>query len=294
MLLNFLRSVLSVALCALSMVSATASVHAATITLSANRDTLLMQTAYTANTPPQQLNDVNMGATPYEQIGTAGGNDTTGRVKYLIGFDNSALPAIDHIDSVTLRLLTYHHSASNLDGSKPFTVEVHAITAANADWVEGNGITSGSSSTWDSGSNWNEKSEPDSLNWAGGTGTTATGGLSSPGVDYEVTALASHTFNAIPAEGEAIDFVFTGSSAALTALIENWDTTNPGFVLFHTSPTDSLGNRRLFFYSREATDPSLRPELIIGFTAPVPAPEPSSLALLGVGMLVLAKRRRRR
>jgi len=47
-----------------------------------------------------------------------------------------------------------------------------------------------------------------------------------------------------------------------------------------------------FNSTREGANPLFQPQLLVEFT-PVPAPETSSIALLGLGMLFIAKRRRR-
>ena len=131
------------------------------------------------------------------------------------------------------------------------------------------------------------------MNWAGSTDTPATGGLLSAGTDYEVTMLASYSFTSTvaPANGTPIDFIFTGSSAALTNLIDNWMTLNPGILLKHSDASTLGDNSRVRFHSTESATLAWRPELIISYEAPIPpAPEPTSGALLGIGGLVLLGR----
>jgi len=283
---NLLRSF--VCLTAACFAANGSSASAALITLNSNRDLSVHATAFVQG--GQQLNDANLGNSIVLQVGTAGGGGTANEVRSLVSFDESLIPAYGSINSVTLRMY-FRSTDSFITGATPFGVQVHAISAANADWVEGTGTGSGGPAD-NIGSTWNRKNEVGLINWAGGTGSTLTGGLRTAGVDYQVTNLASYNFNALPADGTPIDFVFSGSSAQLTNLINSWDSANGGFLMFHNNVATLGGNVRVFFYSAENANPLLQPQLLVDYSLP-PAPEPSSIVLLGLGMLLLAKRRRR-
>ena len=262
---------------------------AATVSLSADRDNTIWRTSFTPADPGgQQLNDLNAGAREDFQVGAAGGSGTAHEVRSLISFDVSALNNYAEITSITMRLHFLESANSSIPAS--FTILGNAITAANKDWVEGTGTTVGN----DSGSTWRRKSEPTTANWAGGTGTVATGGLTSAGTDYNVTNLFSETFTSLPADGAAVDFVFSGSSTELTALIDSWQTNNAGILLRADNVSSLVSLERMFFHSREAANPLLRPELIVEFSAPIP--EPTTSGLLGIavfGLMVFRKRANR-
>jgi PEP-CTERM motif len=76
-----------------------------------------------------------------------------------------------------------------------------------------------------------------------------------------------------------------GSTAAMVADVQSWldsPSTNFGWLLMG----DEVGSQTFRqFYTREAQDSRLRPELTIDFT-PASVPEPSTLALAGTATLV--------
>ena len=270
MLIASPRSLVAAAVCSLVFAVGAASVPAATITLNSNRDVGLLRTttANTATVAPflvQQFNDVNLGGSPVFQVGVAGGAGVDHEVRSLVSFDHTPIPEYASIDAVTLRLY-FRSTNSVITGATPFTVRVHAVSAANADWVEGTGLGNGAV-TDNIGATWNRKNEVGPLNWAGGTGTPATGGLLSAGVDYTASMLASYSFNSLPADGTPIDFIFTGTSAQLTNLIDSWSVANGGFLLSHPNPASlTTGNTRVFFHSKEGLNPLWAPQLIIEFS----------------------------
>ena len=260
---------------------------AATVSFSADRDNTIWRTTFTPTSPGgQQLNDLNAGAREDTQVGTAGGSGTVNEVRTLISFDVSTIPTYTEINSVTMRL-HFREASSAIPAS--FTILGNAISVANKDWVEGTGTTVGN----DSGSTWNEKNDATAANWAGGTGTPATGGLTSAGTDYNVTNLFSETFTSLPADDAAVDFVFSGSSAQLTALIDAWQTDNGGILLRNDNAASLGSNQRMFFHTRDVANPLLHPELIVSFTAP-PIPEPSTFGLLSIALFGLTSIRRRK
>lgn len=219
-------------------------------------------------------------------VGAFGGFDN----RSLVGFDLTPLVGqYGQIYSVTLRL-TVQSMAH--DGTSTLTTEVHAISAANADWVEGvGGINIGGvpgDSTW-------VERHRGTTPGVNGTPWAGSSGLNTPGTDYDTFVLASQSFTTAPASGTQVDFVFAGSDAELTALIDAWSVSNAGLLLF--DPVNHSGTNRMIWYSRQATDSSLRPQLIVeyGDVAAVPEPGSATLALLSLlcgGGTFLGSRRR--
>lgn len=214
----------------------------------------------------------------------------------ILRFDVSALDGLyTSIDSITLRGFFADDTNPNA-GTAMVQTDVHAITAANRAWIEGN--SAGAAALGES--TWNNRAHS-STPWAGSAG------LSTAGTDFDGTVLASFTIDLSnrPAVGTAIDFNFTGSSAALTALIDAWlvdnvdnSQANPGLLLRDPSPTFNTLRNRLALQSTEDANAALHPQLIVNFT---PVPEPATwvlcVALLGVMVgwrgLAVARTRKR-
>lgn len=260
---------------------------AGVITLAADRDNNLLKSTFSGTGSGRQINNVNLGGQPRFAVGISGGDDN----RSVISFDVSPLAAqYLWIDAVTMRL-SFNRNNLTQNYTKPFDVEVYQISTANADWVEGTGMNDGGPGD-DAGSTWREK-DRGLADWAGGDGSVAGGGLTSPGIDYDTTLLAGISSGiTLPAENAVFDFNFTGTSAELTSLVDDLLLSNTGFLML--TPTTGLVNNRdrMFFHTREATDPAVRPLLIVEFTA---VPEPSSWLLLwaAAGACCLLPLRRR-
>lgn len=207
-----------------------APVLAGSVTFQASRDAVIL---FADN----QLADSNFGSRTLLDVGTHGA--TNGLRHSLIGFDLSSLAGqIGTVNSVTLRL---HVLEDALFPSGSNTVELYRLADANAGWIEGE-VT------------WNER-QPGVASWAGSAGA------STAGTDYVSTLLASKSFDTTT-DG-VFDLVISGADAGF---VLDWVSgTNAGFLL---KPTHTVqpSNNLILFHSREATDPTLRPELIVDFT----------------------------
>ena len=229
------------------------------MTFITDRDVLMAEIAITG---VPAFDDSNFGGCQDLSVGRA-----SGAHRSILSFDVSALSGqYSSIDSVTLRLVSSFDASS----TTTLTTQVYAVTAANQNWVEGVGNCN---SNQDPGTTtWNEK-QLGSTPWAG------SGGLSTPGVDYDPTLLGSASFTSVPDNlpnsGDVIDIVFTGSSAELTALIDQWlvdnvdlARPNPGLLLFDPdgslNPTGPI--ERTLYHSRETATPGFEPQLIVGYT----------------------------
>lgn len=267
---------MGVAMLTASVALLTHQAAAVMVTLPSARDVIFLSAS--------THDDVNFGGADLLQTGASLDEPT----RSIISFDLSGLPSLAQmqVESMTLRLF---HQA--FQGASTKITEVYAIADANANWVEGTG---GSSGTAQPGtSTWNSKQDG-SAAWAGSAGlSTAGSGLSTPGIDYDSTLLATRTFTTAPGTGAEIDFDFITDVAAMTALVNHWvDTANAGLLLFDPNETTLPETfDRIQFHSREATNPLLHPVLLIEL-GPVPVPEPSSLGLVLLGAAFLARRPR--
>lgn len=225
--------------------------------------------------------DQNFGLRPNihvgERLGIPTGANTPRRS--LIRFDVTALEnEFVSIDSVILRLFVTNNgalrSSTGEDIENSGVVQVRALAPANTGWVEGTETGAPLNQPPDIGmSTWQQR-VLGSENWAGQQGA------GQAGVDYLTPVLASRSFDAADEatlEGSSFDFVLNN-----TSLVERWTTgDNAGLYLRNAVEFDNA----ISFFSSEAPELHLRPELIITFT---PVPEPSGLAaitLIGVGLM---------
>lgn len=200
----------------------------------------------------------------------------------LIRFDVSALGTVSAVNSVTLRLFQRTAEVTNLS---LFLVS-DAGANPNSNWEEGTDTGSYSNGWWNRTS-WSYANRGLSDSWDGGAGGGTLG-----------TVLA--TVAATPGVvGAAVDFTFTGSSAFLTSLLNQWATdavTDWGRGAFAPPDTNVstpnagmllLGNGTTFYTSEYATA-SLQPLLIVDYV-----PEPATLSLLALGGVAALIRRRK-
>jgi hypothetical protein len=256
----------------LVLTAVAANVQADSVTLSCIGDNTIIE-AGGAST-------LNAGGAPDMYVGYWSGAKEESA---LLRFDVSPLSSVPdlQVNSVTLKLFISHvddWTASIVD-EEPVVSEVHAVSAANAGWVQGTKIFTGAAdgeSAWD----FRAKHTPTSTNWAGSAG------LRTPTTDYDPTVLASQTFLASPALNTEIDYTFSGTPGQLTSLITGWMAANGGLFMFdrpeggHTA----LSTERLGFHTMEATTAGYRPQLVVDY---VSTPEPGTLVLMATGLLGL-------
>jgi hypothetical protein len=219
----------------------------------------------------------------------------------ILRFDVRSLGGLANlqVNSITLKLFSTgfvpeQPFASGLDNITPVHPEVHAISAANRGWVEGtgNGYNFVPWQTCYEAKQTGATAGSVAVSWAGSPG------LTTAGVDYDSTVLATRSLlrDDLQTMGTEIVFTFAGNSAQLTGLINAWlsdnytlSRANPGLVIFDSS----AGNlRRANFFSLQCTNPpwqdvspypaAYQPQLVVSYTH---APEPGALTLLGTGLV---------
>jgi hypothetical protein len=104
-----------------------------------------------------------------------------------------------------------------------------------------------------------------------------------PGGDHKATASATLSVNSV------INAPFTWlSTPAFVGDVQGWlnnPATNFGWELINLDEVTTTDFRA--FYTREESDPTLRPQLQVTFTAPVAAPEPANMVSFPLGMIGL-------
>ena len=219
--------------------------------------------------------DDNLGAYASAGVGNIGWGTYDPPIREIIRFDLTSFAGrYASINSVKLTLTLSKAAKSE-------TVTVHQILAANSDWVEGAGTGSTSAA---GESCWWYKAWPD-VEWAGGVDS----GCGVAGVDYDSTAVASHTWVAAEVDGTALELTLAGD---VNAMVDQWSgaqADNAGLIL-RTTTEDDQTLHLTWKASEFTTDPAMRPMLTIDYE---PIPEPASAMLMLLGGLALARRRRK-
>lgn len=212
------------------------ALHADTVTLNPVADNTLIQDATGA---------YSSGASYNVYSGRVGGNGSGTFRRALIRFDCSAIPSGSTVTSVQLRM----YMSQGQGGTR-----IHALHRMSASWGEAGSFSFGGAGapaqTGDA--TWIHRFAP-------GTPWTT------PGGDFVQAASASQTIS-------AIGWYVWGSNAALVADVQSWvssPTQNFGWMLRGDESQERTAKR---FDSRQSSNPSTKPQLIITFTPPVANP----------------------
>jgi hypothetical protein len=212
----------------------------ATVSLSATADTCLFE----------QQKDFNFGKQGDMPVGTVGVSGGYARGRTLLRFDpGSALPSNAVVRSASLRLTVTR--VPRVRGV-PSTFSLHRLLNA---WSEGmmQGDLPGGASANIGEPTWNARAFPNEL-W-GQPGCQA-------GVDYDAQAMSSQQIQGLGS------YLFQFDPTELP-IIESWlrnPETNFGWILLSQGEDQGRSARR--FGSRENSDVSARPELLIEYDVP--------------------------
>jgi hypothetical protein len=247
--------------------------RATTVTIGGANDSNIATDVKDATIFQNNVNNSN-GAGPGMFAGT---NGMSSPRRGLIEFNVAAkVPAGATINSVQLEMFLGQTAGG---GSGSFTIGLYTLSK---NWGEGTTEAGGTISGTGQGAaanngdaTWNAASFSNTL-W------------SKPGGDFSGTASATASV------GSTLNAGSSWSSTAMVTDVQNWldhPTNNFGWAVVNSDETDATTFRA--FWTKEAPTASLRPELIVSYTA---APEPATLTLLACGLTIAAawKRTRRK
>jgi len=234
------------------------------------------------NTDGQDLVDRSNGAGPGI---FAGGNGAQAPHRALIQFDVAGnVPQGSVITSAQLTMyigiVAGSGGAPGLGDQTPRIMDLHALTA---DWGEG---TTGSTSTTIGGTGQGFPANPGDATWnARHFGSV---NWTTPGGDFRSTVSSSLAVGSVFFSPQTWQ-----STPQLVADIQGWlddPLNNFGWILINEDENQKQTHRA--FFSKEWTDPSMRPQLMLTYASPVPVP--AAFWLFGSGMIGLVGISRRK
>lgn len=263
-----------------------ARVSAASITLMPSKDaTIFGESANQGipNTDGQDLFDRSNGAAPGI---FAGGNGALAPHRGLIAFDIAGqIPAGSVITGARLTLyigiVAGSGGAPGLGDPNLRTMDLHRLTT---DWGEG---VTGANATRIGGTGQGFPANPGDATWNAAAYQATP--WTTPGGDYEPTVSAS-----LPVGRDFYSAQTWGSTPELVQDVQAWlddPAANYGWILINRDENQRQTHRA--FYSREWSDPALRPQLQLTYEA-APVPLPPALWLFGTAGIALVRLARRR
>ena len=211
------------------------------------------------------------GAGPGMFAGTNGSNSPR---RGLIEFNVAGnVPAGATINSVQM-LLFLGQTAGGSGGS--FNISLYSLSAP---WGEG---TTGSTSTMIGGTGQGFAANPGDATWGYSSYNT---------VPWTSGGAFAASASATTSVGATLNASSTWSTAAMATDVQGWldnPSTNYGWAVLNG--VEGTSNSFRAFWTKEASTASLRPELIVNYTA---APEPAALTLAFAGVVVLVACQRR-
>jgi len=192
-----------------------------------------------------------------------------GRIRTLMSFGLSAIPAGSTINSISLTLVTDNQDQGGT---------IAGVGVINLHEIIPNGVATNNmidGATW---SNW-----------------STTDAWTTPGGDYGATALSTSTINDTNSNGK-LEYgetaVFSSTAAFVAAAQAAFNAGLPlEFVLIApTAEATTTGQNFFRFVSDNHTTANLRPLLVIDYT--IPEPSTAAFALLSAGLLARRTRRR--